>query len=70
MPGAARRDYEIAFARRVMVADGTVPWLTFPKAIKEADDLLAGAKAAERALLAELRHYLIEQAEAAASLIA
>lgn len=70
MPEAARRDYDITIARRLMAADGTVPWLTFPKAIEEADDLLAGAKAAERALLAELRHYLIEQAEAAASLIA
>ncbi len=70
MPHAARRDYEIAIARRLMVGDGTVPWLTLPKAIEEADDLLAGVSPTERALLAELRHYLTEQAEAAASLIA
>jgi len=70
MAEAARRDYEVAFARRLMAADGAVPWLTFPKAIEEVDDLLARANAAERALLAELRYHLIEQAEAAASLIA
>lgn len=70
MHEAARRDFEITIARRLMTADGAVPWLTFPKAIEEADDLLAAAKGAERALLAELRRHLVEQAEAAASLIA
>ena len=71
MSEAIRRKFEIACARRMMGADGTVPWLTFPRAIEEADDLIAaGANAAERALLAELRHYLTERAEAAALLIA
>jgi exodeoxyribonuclease-1 len=70
MAEADCRDYEIAIARRLMAADGSVPWLTFPKAIEEADDLLAGASAPERELLAELRHHLIDQAEAASSLIA
>ena len=70
MADAARRDYEIAIARRLLAADGTVPWLTLPKAIEQADDLLVGANSAQRALLAELRHHLSEQAEAAASLIA
>lgn len=69
MREADRRDYEIAVARRLMGADGTVPWLTLPLAIEQADDLLASANAAERALLVELRHYLTKQAAAATSLI-
>ena len=70
VPEAARRDYEIGIARRLMAKDGAVPWLTLPKAIEEADDLLAGASPAERTLLAELRHHLTERAAAAALLIA
>src|SRR5579871_20434 len=47
MAQSARQDYEIAIARRLMAGDGTVPWLTFPKAIEEADDLLARSNAPE-----------------------
>lgn len=70
MPESVHHDYEIAIARRLMGGDDAVPWLTFPQAIEETDDLLAAASAAERTLLVELRHHLAQQAETAASLIA
>lgn len=70
MTKTSRRDHEITIARRLMGADGTVPWLTFPKAIEEADDLIAVANHTERALLTELRHYLTQRAEDAATLLA
>jgi exodeoxyribonuclease I len=70
MADAARRDYEIAIARRLMAEGGTVPWLTFPKAIEEVDDLLSNTSPPERSLLADLRHYLVQQADSAASLLA
>lgn len=67
---ASRRDHQITTARRLMAAHGTVPWLTFPKAIEQADDLIAVANDSERALLTELRHYLAQRAEDAAALLA
>ena len=65
----ARRDYTAAIARRLMADDGTVPWLTFPKAIEEVGDLLAVANASEYALLTELRDFLSQRAEDAAALL-
>ena len=68
MAEAAQQDYAAAIARRLMAEDGTVPWLTFPKAIAETDDFLAIADPAESALLMELRHYLRDRALEAAAL--
>ena len=65
-----RREFDTVIARRLMTAEGTVPWLTLPKAIEEANDLLAVAAAAEATLLSELRDYLTQRAEEAAALLA
>ncbi len=70
MTEASRRDYETTVASRLMAADGTVPWLTFPKAIEEVDDLITTAGDSESALLADLRQYLVQRAEEAAALSA
>ena len=69
MSEAAHRKHEIAIACRLMTDDETVPWLTYPKAIKEVDNLLTAAGNGS-ALLADLRQYLIQQAEEASSLLA
>jgi exodeoxyribonuclease-1 len=69
MEEVARRDYDAVIARRLMADDGTVPWLTFPKAIEEVDDLLAVANAVEHASLTELRDFLSQRAERAAALL-
>lgn len=70
MHDAARRDYEMAIARRLMEDDGTVPWLTLHKAIEEANDMIAVAEGAERALLTDLRDYLVQRVDNAAALLA
>ncbi|MCZ6859001.1 MAG: hypothetical protein O7I42_01750, partial [Alphaproteobacteria bacterium] len=70
MSETARHDYELAIAGRLMAEEGTVPWLTLPKAISEADDLLAVAGNTEAALLTGHRDYLRQQAEWAASVLA
>jgi exodeoxyribonuclease-1 len=70
MTEAARRDYDVAIARRLMAADGTVPWLTLSKALAEADGMLAGAEGPELTLLTGHRDYLRQRAEWAASLLA
>jgi len=68
---SARQEYDIAIARRLMADDGTVPWLTFPKAIEEAGDLLAIADSSdESALLSDLREYLTQRADIANSILA
>ena len=69
MSEAARRAYDVAIAERHMADDETVPWLTLPKAIKEADDLIADASPNERKLLVGLREYLRERAENANTLV-
>lgn len=69
MDEASRREHDIMIARRLLGADGTVPWLTFPKAIEEVDDLIAIASDSESALLTELRQYLTQRAEDAAALL-
>ena len=67
---STRRDYDVAIARRLMAADGAVPWLTFPKAIEDTGDMLAVASGSETALLNELRHYLSQRADEAAAVLA
>ena len=70
MAANTRDEYHAALARRLMADEGTVPWLTLPKAIAEADDLLAVAGNTEATLLTGHREYLRQQAEWAASLLA
>lgn len=69
MPISARNDYEVAVARRLMAAEGTVPWLTLPKAIVDTDDFLTTANGVEAALLRDLRGYLAQWADEAVALI-
>ncbi len=68
LPEAVRHDYAVAIAARLTSDDGEVPWLTYRRAIAEADDLLQDADAARGQLLRELRHYLAVRAEEAAML--
>lgn len=70
MPPSARSDHEAGVARRLMAAEGIVPWLTLPKALIDTDDFLAVASGAEAALLRDLRDYLIQRTEEARELIA
>ena len=53
-----------------MAAEGTVPWLTLPKAVADTEDFLGVAHGAEARLLRDLRDYLYRQAENASTLIA
>ena len=69
MPIRARNAFDVAVARRLMAAEGTVPWLTLPKAIADTEDFLAIANGVEAALLRDLRRYLAQRAEEAAALI-
>ena len=52
-------------ARRLLADEGTVPWLTLPKAIRETDEILAGSAGDEVALLTGLRTYLVGKVEEA-----
>ena len=70
MPAEARNAYDVGVARRLMAAEGTVPWRTLPKAVADTEDLLAVADGAEAALLCDLRDYLADRAEEAGALIA
>ena len=69
MPPEAKSNHEIMIAQRLMADDDSVPWLTLPKAIADTDDFLAMATGDEAALLGDLRNYLADRAERAASLI-
>ena len=70
MTASALNDHNIALARRLMAAEGTVPWLTLPKAIADTEDFLADAGGPEAALLRDLHEYLDQRAEEAGALIA
>lgn len=70
MTASALNDHKIAFARRLMAAEGTVPWLTLPKAIADTEGFLADAGGPEAALLRDLYEYLDQRAEEASALIA
>ena len=70
MPAPARNAHDVALARRLMAGEGTVPWLTLPKAVADTDDFIAVAGGVEAALLRDLRDYLAQQAEEAGALIA
>jgi exodeoxyribonuclease-1 len=66
---AVRQIHAKNMAQRVMEDEGTVPWLTLPKAAQEIDDLLRSANGPEAAFLKEHRAYLLERLESAAALI-
>ncbi len=70
MPAHAHRNFQTAIAERLMAAEGTVPWVTLPKAIRETDDLLAASVGAETSLLNGIRDYLIKRSEEAIAMIA
>ena len=70
MSAAARNAYEVGVAWRLMAVEGTVPWLTLPKAVADTEDFLAVADGTEAALLHDLRDYLAQRAEEAGELIA
>lgn len=64
-----RHEYEVALARRLMNGDGTVPWLTLPKAIQETEDMLAISEPGAVALLKDLRAFLLQRSGWASALI-
>ena len=66
---SVRQRHAKNMAQRVMEDEGTVPWLTLPKAVQEIDDLLHSANGPEAAFLKEHRAYLLERLETAAALI-
>ncbi|MCG8594181.1 MAG: exodeoxyribonuclease I [Kiloniellales bacterium] len=70
MEEAARQDYDTVIARRLMAEPGSVPWLTLPKAIEEAGDMLAVSSGSDVALLSDLLEYLRQRADAAVALAA
>ena len=61
--------YRADVARRLLVDEGTVPWLTLSKAIRKADELLAGSTGADASLLKGLRMYLVGRSEEAKTII-
>lgn len=67
MDEAARQEGDTAIARRLMAEPGSVPWLTLPKAIEEAGDMLAVSSGADVALLSDLLEYLRQRADIAAA---
>ena len=70
LPSAVRESLDIAATRRLMGADGSVPWLTLPKALSETRDMLVGASGIDAILLRELEDYLVDRVEKARTLIA
>ncbi len=59
-----------SFARRVLEADGKVPWLTLPQAINQTEELIEQSDGNELKLLKELHNYLKQKSEEAKSLLA
>mgnify|MGYP001063534995 FL=1 len=45
---------------RTMTENEDVPWMTFPKAMRETDDMLADATGNEAELLSEIKDFLCE----------
>ena len=69
VPDAVRIGYSKEIARRLMAPEGSVPWLTLPKAIQENQDMLAVASGQDAELLRGVLHYLIGRAEEAATVL-
>ncbi len=70
MSDSARRDHEVAIARRLTSEEDTVPWLTLSAAITEATDLLLNASGEETSLLRAHLDRLQKQADDASALLA
>ena len=70
IPAAARNAHDVDVARRLMAAEGTVPWLTVPKAAIDTENALATSYGADAALLRDLRDYLTDRADEADALLA
>jgi len=64
-----RHDYEKAIARRLMSADETTPWLTYPRALAEVDEMISEASVDEINLLTMHRDFLRERAAQASALL-
>ena len=69
MPAEGLGRYRADVARRLLADEGTAPWLTLSKAIRETDELLAGLTGAEAALLRGLRDYLVRRSEEAQAMM-
>jgi len=70
MSDSARRDHEVAIARRLTSKEDAVPWLTLSEAITEATDLLLDASGEEASLLRAHLDRLRQQADDASALLA
>ena len=69
MPAKCLESYRADVAKRLMADEGAIPWLTVPRAIREADRLLPGLKGAEASLVRHLRKYLAQRAGEARALM-
>jgi exodeoxyribonuclease-1 len=70
MSEALRGEYDAAITRRLMGDDGDTPWLTLPRAIEEAADLLAVSNDDDARLLRSVHRYLTSRAKGAAAMSA
>ena len=66
---SVRHRLDIATARRLMGAEGSVPWLTLPKALTDTRNMRRVEKGAKATLLDELQDYLVDQTDKARTLI-
>ena len=60
LPTSDREHLEAWLSDRILAADPNVPWMTVPKALQEANDLLANASKEEAALLRDVKNFLGE----------
>lgn len=67
---SVRHRLDIATARRLMGAEGAVPWLTLPKALADTRKKRRVEKGAKATLLDEMQDYLVDQTEKARELLA
>ena len=69
MPPEGLTRYRADVVKRLLADEGTVPWLTLSKAIRETDELLASSTGSETSLLRRLRDYLVRRSEAAQAMM-
>ena len=58
MPELGLNRYRADLARRLMADEATVPWLTLPQAVRQADQLMTGLNGSDLSFLIGLRNYL------------
>lgn len=63
------QEHDRACARRLLGADGDVPWLTLPKALQQLDDILRECAPCDVGLLTDHRDYLTRCAQQASTLL-